>query len=241
MVQPHVPMSSVPLPGQLITLPSFDPRTVPVTAVGNELPSVVPALLQGDGLRRRFRLPPVWSPELVSEPRMVARDPVHASVLVPIVLRDRPTVLLTQRTAHLATHSGQIAFPGGKADPDDEHAIGTALREAREEVGLEADFVEVLGVLPHYLTGSAFIITPVVALVHDGFSVAPNPQEVDDVFEVPLEFLMNPANHRRHSWEPEPGVRREWFSMPYHDGASERFIWGATAGMLRNFYRFLSA
>lgn len=214
---------------------------MPVTSVGSDLPGVALASLQGDALRRRFQRPPAWRPELVSEPRMVTRDPVHASVLVPIVLRDQPTVLLTQRTAHLATHSGQIAFPGGKADADDEHAVGTALREAREEVGLEAVFVEVLGVLPHYLTGSAFIVTPVVALVHEGFSVAPNPHEVDDVFEVSLEFLMNPANHRQHSWEPEPGIRREWFSMLYQDGASERFIWGATAGMLRNFYRFLSA
>ena len=241
MVQPNELQSSTLRSDRAISLPSFDPRTVPVLGSDRHLPGVAETELQPAAIRRRFLSPPPWEPELVSEPRMVARDPVHASVLVPIVLRERPTVLLTQRTAHLATHSGQIAFPGGKADTEDENAIITALRETREEVGLMPDFIEVLGVLPHYLTGSAFIITPVVALVHAGFSVSPNPEEVDDVFEVPLEFLMNPGNHRRHAWEPEPGVRREWFSMPYQDIGAERFIWGATAGMLRNFYRMLSA
>ena len=163
-----------------------------------------------------------------------------ASVLLPIVMREHPTVLLTERTMHLSTHSGQIAFPGGKADEDDADAAATALREAQEEVGLDPAFVQVLGVMPHYVTGSAFIITPVVALVQPGFSLAPNAYEVADIFEVPLEFLMNPAHHRRHAFEWE-GVRREWFSMPYQDQLRQRFIWGATAGMLRNFYRLLSA
>lgn len=234
-------MSSTLLLGKVITLPSFDPRSVPVMGNGSALPMVPSEAFQADALRQRFVVPPVWSPELSGEPRMVAREPVHASVLLPIVMRERPTVLLTQRTAHLATHSGQIAFPGGKADREDKDAVATALREAREEVGLLSDFVEVLGVMPHYVTGSAFIITPVVALVDAGFSVVPNTEEVDDVFEVPLDFLMNPANHRLHAWEPEPGIRREWFSMPYRDSHVERFIWGATAGMLRNFYRLLSA
>ena len=169
---------------------------------------------------------------------------MHASVLVPIVMREHPTVLLTERTKHLSTHSGQIAFPGGKADEGDADASATALREAQEEVGLDPAFVQVLGVMPHYVTGSAFIITPVVALVQPGFMLIPNAHEVADVFEVPLEFLMNPAHHQRHAFEWE-GVRREWFSMPYQDHSTgqtkQRFIWGATAGMLRNFYRLLSA
>ena len=119
-------------------------------------------------------------------------------------------------------------------------AMPPAQREAFEEVGLAPDFVEVLGLLPIYTTGSAFIVTPVVALVRPGFELRPNAHEVSDVFEVPLAFLMNPANHRHHQvvWQ---GVQRQWLSMPYHDGLQERFIWGATAGMLRNFYRFLSA
>ena len=168
------------------------------------------------------------------------RAPVHASVLLPIVMREQPTVLLTERTLHLADHSGQIAFPGGKADMIDADATATALREAQEEVGLTPVFVQVLGTLPHYTTGSAFIITPVVALVQPGFRLSLNRAEVAAVFEVPLEFLMNPAHHQRHVFEWQ-GMRREWFSMPYRDALRQRFIWGATAGMLRNFYRLLSA
>jgi 8-oxo-dGTP pyrophosphatase MutT (NUDIX family) len=160
--------------------------------------------------------------------------------LLPIVLRPEPTVLLTLRTPHLSTHSGQIAFPGGKVDRTDTGVVAAALREAQEETGLERQFVEVLGQLPVYVTGSAFHITPVVALVSPGFALNPNPYEVADVFEVPLAYLMNPAHHRHHQlvWQ---GVDRRWLSMPYQDHLTERFIWGATAGMLRNFYRFLQA
>jgi 8-oxo-dGTP pyrophosphatase MutT (NUDIX family) len=122
--------------------------------------------------------------------------------------------------------------------------VHTALREANEEIGLPSGYVEVLGTLPNYVTGSAFTVTPVVALVKPGFLLQPNPAEVADVFEVPLRFLMSPGNHRRHVFEFE-GARREWLSMPYTSGASElskeRYIWGATAAMLRNFYRFLAA
>jgi 8-oxo-dGTP pyrophosphatase MutT (NUDIX family) len=155
-------------------------------------------------------------------------------------MRDEPMVLLTQRTAHLSTHSGQVAFAGGKCDPEDADAAATALREAHEEVGLDAQYVQVLGSLPEYVTGSAFFVTPVVALIASTHNLEPNPHEVQEVFEVPLSYLMNPAHHRWHTFEFE-GVQRQWLSMPYQDGPHERFIWGATAGMLRNFYRFLSA
>jgi 8-oxo-dGTP pyrophosphatase MutT (NUDIX family) len=221
-------------------LPHFDPRQIAVQSVDSHLPAVALASLQPAALRQRFSTPPVWEPELLAEKSFSDRVPMHASVLVPIVMREHPTVLLTERTTHLSTHSGQIAFPGGKADDDDIDALATALREAREEIGLDPGFVQVLGVMPHYVTGSAFIITPVVALVEPGFVLTPNAYEVADVFEVPLEFLMNPAHHQRHVFEWE-GVRREWFSMPYQDQIKQRFIWGATAGMLRNFYRMLSA
>lgn len=186
----------------------------------------------------RFARPPVWEPELSSERQFSDGVLVHASVLIPIVMRDCPTVLLTERTLHLSNHSGQIAFPGGKADANDVDATATALREAYEEVGLDAEYVQVLGELPRYTTGSAFVITPVVALVKTGFTLVRNPFEVADIFEVPLDFLMNPANHHRHTMEWE-GLQREWLSMPYDDQFKQRFIWGATAGILRNFYRLL--
>ena len=197
-------------------------------------------VLQPAALRLRFAALPAWEPEVWAEKSFSDRAPIQAAVLVPIVMREQPTVLLTERTKHLSNHSGQIAFPGGKADKEDADASATALREAEEEIGLDPALVDVLGVLPHYVTGTAFIITPVIALVQPGFALSPNGYEVADVFEVPLEFLMNPSHHRRHAFEWE-GVRREWFSMPYQDKSAQRFIWGATAGMLRNFYRLLSA
>lgn len=237
-------MSTSPPPASP-ALPPFDPRQVAVTDTGADLPAVEPARLLPAALQRRFAAPPAWQPELHQEKRFTERAMAYASVLVPLVLRgadgSQPTVLLTQRTAHLSSHSGQIAFPGGKADAGDHDATETALREAEEEVGLARQHVEVIGQMPVYVTGSAYIITPVVALVRADFALRPNPFEVADAFEVPLSFLMNPAHHRRHvmTWQ---GVQREWFSMPYPDAQhGERFIWGATAGMLRNLYRFLSA
>ncbi len=240
--QPFTPLSK---------LPNFDPRKVPVVGIDSHLPAVLPDQLRADMLKQRFMFPPSWEVEVHAEPKFADRQPMHASVLVPIVMRDQPMVLLTERTAHLSTHSGQIAFPGGKADEGDADAAATALREAQEEVGLDPSYAQVLGSLPVYVTGTSFIITPVVALVQPNFTLMPNAMEVADVFEVPLAFLMNPANHRRHAFE-WAGARREWFSMPYmdHQGkaieqgtvqGTERFIWGATAGMLRNFYRFLAA
>ncbi|MDH5205608.1 MAG: CoA pyrophosphatase [Hylemonella sp.] len=224
----------------LSKLPGFDPRSVPVLGVDTHLPAVPSEQLQAAALARRFESPPSWEPELRAEPRFTQRKPAHAAVLVALIARAEPTLLLTQRTSHLADHSGQIAFPGGKIDETDADAIEAALREAQEEVGLAREHVRVLGRLPIYTTGSAFIVTPVVAWVQPGFTLQPNPDEVADVFEVPLQFLMNPAHHRRHGLTAE-GLRREWFSMPYRDGEVERYIWGATAGMLRNLYRFLSA
>lgn len=222
-------------------LPAFDPRQIPVLDHGTDLPAVAASALLPDALRQRFQTPPLWQPEVLAEPRFTDNPPRRAAVLVPIVLRDDgPTVLLTERTLHLSSHSGQIAFPGGKVDAEDADAHATALREAWEEVGLAARFVQVIGQLPDYVTGTGFTVTPVVALVGPGFQLVLQADEVAAAFEVPLVFLMDPAHHRRHAFEWE-GVQRAWFSMPYQDGPTERFIWGATAGMLRNFYRFLAA
>lgn len=227
----------------LTSLPNFDPRRSPVIGIDRHLPPVPREQLSPSALQRRFHEPPDWEPEIARERRFANRKPTDASVLIPIVMRgpmqNAPCVLLTQRTAHLSNHSGQIAFPGGKADATDADARATALREAREEVGLAARYVDVIGTLPVYVTGTAFIVTPVVALVQPDYKLQINPYEVEEAFEVPLDFLMNPANHHRHAVEWE-GQRREWFSMPYRNGDEDRFIWGATAGMLRNLYRFLS-
>ena len=159
-----------------------------------------------------------------------------AAVLAPIVARSEGmTVLLTQRAAGLRAHSGQIAFPGGQIDPG-ESPLEAALREAREEIGLEPRLVEPLGWLDPYLTGTGFRIAPLVALIDPALSLTLNALEVDDVFETPLAFLMDPANHRLEEREWQ-GRRRKFYVMP-HEG---RYIWGATAGILRNLYERLFA
>jgi 8-oxo-dGTP pyrophosphatase MutT (NUDIX family) len=158
------------------------------------------------------------------------------------------SMLLTQRTERLKKHSGQVAFPGGKIDPDDRDAVHAALREAHEEVGIAPQLFEVLGTMPRYETGTGFAITPVVALIKDGFSLKLSEEEVAEAFMVPLNFLMNPRFHQRRSFEWESRAR-EFYAMPYagirqtEQGPQETeyFIWGATAAMIRNLYRFLSA
>jgi 8-oxo-dGTP pyrophosphatase MutT (NUDIX family) len=230
-----IPDHAVPLS----KLPHFDPRAVPVVGIDSHLPAVGREALAAQALRERFATPPDWEPEVWAERQFAGRLPAHAAVLVPVVMREHPTVLLTERATHLSTHSGQVAFPGGKRDETDRDELHTALREAQEEIGLDPSLVEVLGTMPTYTTGTRFIVTPVVALVSPGHRLELNAHEVADAFEVPLEFLMNPAHHHRHHLDID-GVRREWFSMPYMDGTTERYIWGATAGMLRNLYRLLS-
>src|SRR5918912_1068435 len=154
-----------------------------------------------------------------------------AAVLVQIVDRPEPTVLLTQRTTELSNHAGQIAFPGGKIDPGDASPLAAALREAEEEIGLDRRLVEPLGYLDLYLSGTGFRIVPTVARVAPAFELKVNASEVADVFEVPLAFLMGPENHQRHSREWR-GMMRTYYAMPF----GERYIWGVTAGILRNLY-----
>jgi 8-oxo-dGTP pyrophosphatase MutT (NUDIX family) len=154
-----------------------------------------------------------------------------AAVLIGIVEHEQPTVLLTQRAAHLNDHAGQISFPGGKIDATDASPLDAALREAEEEIGLPRTFVDPVGYLDLYATGFGFRILPTVARVRPGFALNVNANEVDDVFEVPLAFLMDPDNHQVHSKEWR-GIMRSYYAMPF----AERYIWGATAGILRILY-----
>jgi 8-oxo-dGTP pyrophosphatase MutT (NUDIX family) len=160
-----------------------------------------------------------------------------AAVLIPVVERPKPTVLLTQRTPDLKSHSGQIAFPGGKIDAADASPLAAALREAEEEIGLDRGFVDPIGYLDLYLTFSGFRILPLLARVDPGYGLTVNPAEVADAFEVPLEFLMHPGNHQRHSREWKGGIHRQYYAMPFGD----RYIWGVTAGILRNLYERIYA
>lgn len=182
--------------------------------------------LTADWLRQRF---PLARPCAVArEAPLQQREPVAAAVLVPIVVRPSGlTVLLTQRTAHLRDHAGQISFPGGRCEAGDDSPIATALRESSEEVGIEARQVEILGTLPDYFTGTGFRVTPVAGLVLPPLNLRLDDFEVAEVFEAPLEFLLDGANYRRESLEIAGQMRTYW-AVPWQ----EYFIWGATAGML---------
>jgi 8-oxo-dGTP pyrophosphatase MutT (NUDIX family) len=160
-----------------------------------------------------------------------------AAVLIGVIDDpDEARVILTKRTDKLRKHAGQIAFPGGGIDETDPSPEAAALREAEEEIGLDRRFVETVGRLPQYLSGTGFRIQPVLAVVQPGFVITPNPDEVESVFEVPLSFLMDPENHQRDSrvWK---GVVRHFYVMPYR----ERHIWGITAGIIRTLYERLYA
>jgi 8-oxo-dGTP pyrophosphatase MutT (NUDIX family) len=165
------------------------------------------------------------------EPELLPRTYAPAAVLVPIVAHAEPSILLTERTATLSKHAGQIAFPGGTIDASDAGPLEAALREANEEIGLATDLVQPLGFLDGYRTGTGYVITPVVAIVPPGARLTLNPREVATTFEVPMAFLMDAANHKIEQ-RMFKGRERRYYAMPYQD----RYIWGATAGILRNLY-----
>jgi 8-oxo-dGTP pyrophosphatase MutT (NUDIX family) len=159
-----------------------------------------------------------------------------AAVLIPLIFRAEPVVLLTQRTDHLSRHAGQVAFPGGRADPDDISLVETALRETEEETGIAPAFVTVAGFLDAYETGTGYAILPVVGILSEGFALAPHEHEVAEIFEVPLAFLLDPANRQKQTREFQ-GVQRSFYSFT-HQG---HYIWGATAAMLIAFGERISA
>ncbi|MDX2289050.1 MAG: CoA pyrophosphatase [Hyphomicrobiaceae bacterium] len=207
-------------------------------AAGVALHASPPPLVTGNRAGRNGHLGPSdfdLNPDSRSA-LLEAPPPRRAAVLVPIVAGAEPSVLLTVRTGHLSRHAGQIAFPGGRQDDTDASLAATALRETREETGIEAHFVTPLGYLDWYRTGTGYAICPLVGIVAPGFTIRPDPNEVADVFMVPLAFLMDSANHQRHSRILE-GRERHFYAMPYGD----RFIWGATAGIIRNMSERFSA
>lgn len=174
------------------------------------------------------------NPHIAEEFLRIERTP--AAVLVPVIHRDPvATLLLTERSSSLRAHPGQIALPGGRVDPEDASAEAAALREAQEEVGLDPRFVETLSRGPDYLTGSGYRVALVIAVVRPGFRLTLNPDEVADTFEVPLSFLMDPANHHLGTRDWRDGQRRTFFEMPFES----RRIWGMTAGILRILYERL--
>lgn len=223
-----------------------DPRRVPVSGHDDHLAPLARHQLEEGWLRDRLAQaharPPVIPGDGARADLFAGRSPAAASVLVPLVQRPEGLqVLLTRRTDHLRDHAGQISFPGGRAESHDADAVATALREAQEEIGLAPTAVEVIGRLAPYVTVTRFVVTPVVGLLPPGLVLQPDPFEVAEVFEVPLAFLMTPANHRRHQVEVD-GVPRQFLSMPWTapEGLPEGyFIWGATAAMLRNLYHCL--
>ena len=219
---------------------------MPVTSIDSHLPAVGAERLTLPALRERFRRAVVWTPELDGDGRVLGdRASAAAAVLIGLVPRaDGLRVLLTRRTAHLREHAGQISLPGGRVEAEDADIVAAALRETREEIGIPPAQVEIIGQLPTYSTITNFIVTPVVGAIEPPFKFILDRFEVDEVFEVPLAYLMNPAHHRSHNFEAD-GQRRRFLSMPWRgvgaDGAEhEYFIWGATASMLRNLYRFLA-
>ena len=220
---------------------------MPVIGHDSHLPALTEHQLSVDAVKRAIASaldgPPVLSGDGGLFNQTAALKP--AAVLVPLVRQAHGlNVLLTRRTAHLRAHAGQVSFPGGRLEDTDASAAHGALREAGEEIGLDPASADVIGVMPAYLTVTGFQVTPVVALVTPPLSLKPDPHEVDDIFEVPLAFLMNPAHHRRHQMVL-PERTRQFLSMLWRGRGwsgveQEYFIWGATAAMLRNLYHLLA-
>jgi 8-oxo-dGTP pyrophosphatase MutT (NUDIX family) len=232
----------------------FDPRLAQVQTAGNSNSDARIDVNHwpAQQIRQAFasaHLRP-WQPEQSSDRVRLSNRPITvAAVLVPIVIHPEGfTILLTERSADLNDHAGQVAFPGGRFDDEDQTLENTALREAEEEIGLSRQAVELIGRLPDYQTGTGFKVTPVVALVQPNQALTLQTSEVADAFEVPLQFLLDPKNHQRRGYTMDQ-EERSFFAMPWTapnerpraTAGKEYFVWGATAAMLRNLYQFLAA
>lgn len=220
---------------------AFDPQRQP-TISQSPLRVLSPGCFQLDFIRHAFAHPFSWSVEPVCEASFCTtafqeKSLKPAAVFMPLVQRPSGVhVLFTRRAAHLLHHAGQISFPGGRIEPTDANIAQAALRETQEEVGIDPVFVDLIGTHPGFITSSRYAMTPVIGALKPGFSVQPNHNEVAEVFEVPLSVLMDPAVHRLHRSAQPDGQVRLYFSMTWHS----YFIWGATAALLRNFYRYLA-
>lgn len=201
------------------------------------MPLTLSPPLTRDWIFERLRRPALVAddPDFLRYVHPAGREVVPAAVLVPLVNQPQGvTVLLTRRTSHLHDHAGQISFPGGRVDEGDADRVATALREAAEETGIAPSAVQIIGALPEWDIPTGFRVTPVVGWIEPPLELTPDSFEVAEVFEVPLAFLLDPANHERHSDEIN-GRHRNYYAMPYQG----RYIWGATAGMLHTLYRAL--
>lgn len=225
---------------QTILRPDFNPRTQPIVQLP-ESDLLLPQTLSLEFIQNAFanhhkwQVEPIYAKSFPSDfSKYIQYKP--AAVFVPLVQNESGlSMLFTKRTQHLQNHAGQICFPGGRAEASDKDSIATALREMHEEIGIEPKYINLMGTHPKYITVSKFIMEPVIGSLKPGFSIAPDANEVDQVFEVPLSVLMDPNNHILHSLPRQIGYEKFYFSMTWE----QHFIWGATAALIRNFYRFL--
>jgi len=228
---------------RVVVVPGFDPQTQPIVPLSEVLLPLRNATMQLDFIRAAFKATVEWQVEPVfTESFQVESlnlsDIIQAAVFMPLVQRpDGLYLIFTRRAPHLYDHAGQISFPGGRIEDTDDGAVGAALRETREEIGVPPEFIQLIGTQPGFLTSTRFTMKPIIGYVQPGFIIRPDPTEVAEVFEVPLSFLMDPSHHFLHKAKLPDGGHRFYFSMPW----GQYFIWGATAALIRNFYHYLAA
>ncbi len=234
--------SILPSRSRRVLAAGFDPLTQPVVE-NPVLQALSSGSLQSDFIQSAFSRPVDWQVEPVFTESFQAdtiqfQDVIQAAVLFPLVQRPEGLhVLFTRRASHLYDHAGQISFPGGRIEPTDRDAIAAALRETQEEIGVEPEYVQLIGTQPCFLTSTRFTMKPVIGLIRPGFTIVPDTTEVAEVFEVPLSVLMDTSLHRLHQANLPDGGHRFYFSLTW----KSYFIWGATAALIRNFYHFLAA